>query len=123
MGRLNRKLSEVLGATELKVEGFNIGSDDEKAMTKALDMCFGESERYLCTKHMKDNLNRFLIQKEEIDEKSRRKIVNEILVQVALQTQIIPLYLNLHHQCYKIATGSMSSNLSIMKRPLISSRP
>ena len=27
---------------------------------------------------MKDNLNHFLIQKVEIDEKSRRKIVNEI---------------------------------------------
>ena len=38
-------------------------------MTKTLDMCFRESERYLCTKHMKDNLIHFLIQKEEIDEK------------------------------------------------------
>ena len=47
-------------------------------MTKTLDMCFRESERYLCTKHMKDNLNHFLIQKEEIDEKSRRKTMNEI---------------------------------------------
>ena len=47
-------------------------------MTQALDMLFRESERYLCTKHMKDNLNHFLIQKEEIDEKGRRKKVNEI---------------------------------------------
>ena len=63
-------LRDKIGATELKVgEGFNIGSDDEKAMTKALDTCFRESERYLCTKHMKDNLIHFLIQKEEIDEK------------------------------------------------------
>ena len=114
-------LGDKIGANELKVgECSNNGSDDEKAMTKALDMCFRESERYLRIKHMKDNLNPFLIQKEQIHEKSRRKIVNEFLVQVALQTQMIPLYLNLHHQYYKIATGIMSSYLSIMKRPLIS---
>ena len=78
-------LGDKVGAIELKVgEGFNIGSDDEKAMTKALDMCFRESERYLCIKHMKDNLNPFLIQKEQIHEKSRRKIVNEIFGPVAL---------------------------------------
>ena len=66
-------LGDRIGATELnKVnieEGFNIGSDDEEAMTKALDVCFQESERCYCSKHMKDNLDHFLIQKEEIDEK------------------------------------------------------
>lgn len=41
-------------------------------------MCFQDSERYLCTKHMKDNLKHFLIGKEEMDEKRRRHVINEI---------------------------------------------
>ena len=53
------------GNTELQVgDSFKIGSDDEKALTKALDVCFPGSQRYLCTKHMKDNLKHFLTKKE-----------------------------------------------------------
>ena len=34
-----------IGATELKVgEDFNIGGDDEKAMTTALNMCLGNQK-------------------------------------------------------------------------------
>ena len=63
-----------IGANELKVcEGFNIGSDHEKAMTNTLDTCFRESERYLCTKYMKDNLNHFLIQKKKSMKKADEK--------------------------------------------------
>ena len=64
-----------VGNTELQVGNrFKIGSDEENALT--FDVCFPGSESYLCTKHMKDNLKHFLTQKEEIDEKSRKQIVN-----------------------------------------------
>ena len=64
-----------IGNNELQVgNSFNIGSKDEKALT--FDVCFPGSERYLCTKHMIDNLKHFLTQKEEIEEKSRTQIVS-----------------------------------------------
>ena len=36
------------------------GSDDEKALTKAIDHSFPGSSRVLCTKHLKDNLQHYL---------------------------------------------------------------
>ena len=76
---LRAHISNPIGNTELQVgDAFSIGSDDEKALTKALDICFPDSELYLCTKHMKDNLSHFLMRKEEMDEKHRNRLVSEI---------------------------------------------
>lgn len=73
------RLSTPIGNTELQVgDSFKIGSDDEKALTKALDLSFPASERYLCTKHMKDNLSHFLMRKEEMTEMQKNRIVAEI---------------------------------------------
>ena len=36
------------------------GSDDEKALTKAIDSVFPASKRSLCNKHLKDNVSDYL---------------------------------------------------------------
>ena len=42
---------------ELRIpEIMELGTDDEKALTKALEHSFPNSTRYLCTKHLKDNI-------------------------------------------------------------------
>ena len=40
-------------------EQMEFGSDDEKALTKAIEHVFPNSERYLCTKHHKDNIKHY----------------------------------------------------------------
>jgi hypothetical protein len=50
-----------VGITELAVsEGLVFGSDEEKAVTRALEVCFPKSRRVLCTKHVTENLRHYL---------------------------------------------------------------
>ena len=55
-----------------------LGTDDEKAMTNALDATFPEANRRLCTKHIKDNVTRQLTDKIPTNRKERAKIVKTI---------------------------------------------
>jgi len=43
------------------------GSDDEKALTKATDHVFPSANRYLCTKHLKDNVTHYIKNKTGMD--------------------------------------------------------
>lgn len=65
-------------ATELQVTDIKVGSDDEKALTRALDSIFPNATRYLCTKHLKDNLSEYLKNKVGITQGTRKKMVDEV---------------------------------------------
>lgn len=65
-------LRDRLGKVEL-----TIGSDEEKAMTNALHDNFHNSTFLLCTKHLKDNIRRFL-EKNGSDQWDREKIIKVI---------------------------------------------
>jgi hypothetical protein len=47
------------------------GSDDEKALTKAIDSVFPASKRSLCNKHLKDNVSDYLKNKIGVNTKDR----------------------------------------------------
>ena len=52
-----------VGITDIDVKipkTMEFGSDAEKALTKAIDDCFPNADRKLCTKHPKDNLSDYL---------------------------------------------------------------
>lgn len=44
-------------------EDLILGSDDEKAISKALDIVFPNASRYLCTKHLRENIIKYLTDK------------------------------------------------------------
>jgi hypothetical protein len=55
-----------------------VGSDDEKALTKAIDVVFPNSKRSLCTKHLKDNITDYLKNKIGINTKDRIHLIDLI---------------------------------------------
>ena len=54
------------------------GSDDEKALTKAIDHSFPGAKRVLCTKHLKDNLQHYMTNVASIKPDQRSTISNLI---------------------------------------------
>ncbi|KAL3858648.1 hypothetical protein ACJMK2_008911 [Sinanodonta woodiana] len=54
------------------------GSDDEKAITKAIEHVFPSATRYLCTKHLNDNVRHYLQNKIGIVKGERDVIMVEI---------------------------------------------
>ena len=53
-------------------------TDDEKALTKAIEHVFPNATRYLCTKHLKDNVKHYLQNKVGVERKEREAIMNSI---------------------------------------------
>ena len=54
------------------------GSDDKKALTKAIDHVFPQVKRYLCTKHLKDNLKNYCQNKVGMPKKDREEIMIQL---------------------------------------------
>lgn len=55
-----------------------IGSDEEKATKNAINQAFDDPNHLLCTKHLKDNVRRYLKDKEGCGAKERELIVRSI---------------------------------------------
>jgi len=61
LSHINAKLTNSIDNFDIILPpNIHIGSDDEKALTKAIDSVFPNSKRSLCTKHMKENVNDYL---------------------------------------------------------------
>ena len=54
------------------------GSDEEQALTKAIESVFPSSTRTLCTKHLKDNVVAYMQNKAAVPQNDRHKITNAI---------------------------------------------
>ena len=64
---------------ELRVsEQMEFGTDDEKALTKAIEHVFPSATRYLCTKHLKDNVKHYLLNKVGIEKRERETLMNSL---------------------------------------------
>ncbi|KAL3861921.1 hypothetical protein ACJMK2_007933 [Sinanodonta woodiana] len=59
-------------------ENIELGSDDEKALTKAIEHVFPSARQYLCTKHLKDNIKFYLQNKVEIDKVESDKVMRSL---------------------------------------------
>ena len=66
-----------------------VGSDDEKALAKAIDVVFPNSKRSLCTKHLKDNITDYLKNKIGINTKDRIHLIDLIFGEQVFSTSLI----------------------------------
>ena len=72
MGHLSTKF------VDCESQYLRIGSDDELALRKAILHAFPKSQSLLCTRHMKDNVIRYLQDKVGCESKTRNAIASEI---------------------------------------------
>ena len=63
---------------ELGTSDLVVGSDEEKALVKAVKCSFSDAKFTLCTRHLEENLKRQLKNKVGMPEKSSKQIVGEI---------------------------------------------
>ena len=71
-------LEKPLLDTELGTIDLVVGSDEEKALVKAVKCSFSKAKLILCTRHLKENLKRQLKNKIGMREKSSKQIVGEM---------------------------------------------
>ena len=55
-----------------------IGSDDEKALVKALKICFPSAKHLLCMVHLEENTRRLLVDKLGTEKKKREEVLKEV---------------------------------------------
>jgi hypothetical protein len=72
---LQSKLGTDIGGTQSRIV---IGSDEEAALTKAIKQCFPSSVQLLCTRHLQENVRRYLSSKTGANDKIKKKIINDI---------------------------------------------
>ena len=59
--QIKTELHSEIAAVELRLfENIEFGTEDEKALAKAIDHVLPSSTRLLCTKHLKDNVKHYL---------------------------------------------------------------
>ena len=72
--------SDTINTFELKLNcDILIGSDEEKALAKAIDSVFPSSIRFLCTKHLKDGTSAYLQKEVGVPQKDRTEIYQAIV--------------------------------------------
>ena len=75
---LSAVIDQPLTDTELGVGNLIVGSDEEKALVKAIKSSFCEAKLTLCTRHLEENLKRQLKNKIGMPDKESKQIGNEI---------------------------------------------
>ena len=75
---LSAVIDQPLTETELGVSNLIVGSDEEKALVKAIKSSFCEVKLTLCTRHLEENLKRQLKNKIGMPDKESKQIGNEI---------------------------------------------
>ena len=69
-----RLAAELCGCPSSRI----LGLDEEKALRKAMEMAFPDSEQIVCTWHLKNNSSDHLRDKVGIPSKQRKKIVQSV---------------------------------------------
>ena len=73
---------------QLNLENLYFGSDEEKALWKAVSMCFPESVQVLCSLHMKKNIVDYLRNKIGVPKAARAPIVQLLFGPTGVGEQI-----------------------------------
>jgi hypothetical protein len=80
LSQVNARLASTIDHINIRIlQAMEIGSDDEKALTKSIQMCFPEAKRSLCTKHLKDNVSEYLKNKIGVNNSERHNVVEKIV--------------------------------------------
>ena len=76
---ISPELESDIEAVELRLsESIKFGTDDEKALTKAIDNVFLSSIWVLCTNHLKDNVKHYLLNRECMEQPIREIVMDKI---------------------------------------------
>ena len=76
---LYAELEHSIDNIELRLhESIEFGSDDERAITKAIENSFPNAKRRLCTKHLKDNVKHYLQNRVGVNTTERNNIMSAI---------------------------------------------
>ena len=76
------EVDNTIDSVKLRVsEKMEFGSDDERALTKAIEHVFPGSERLQCTKHLKDNIKHYCQNKVGMHTKDRENIMDSLFGQ------------------------------------------
>jgi hypothetical protein len=67
-----------ISETLLSVNDIVVGSDEEKALVKAIKASLPNSELTFCTRHLSENMSRHMRNKVEMNEKATKQVVDEI---------------------------------------------
>lgn len=67
-----------LSGAELAISDLIVGSDEEKALTKAIQRCFSDVSLILCTRHLEENAKRQLQNKVGASHKVKMDIIKDI---------------------------------------------
>ncbi|KAK7469738.1 hypothetical protein BaRGS_00036269 [Batillaria attramentaria] len=79
LSHVSGSLDTEIGGTQLAVDsGMVIGSDEEKAISKAIARCFPSSSHVLCTRHIVENCKRFLTEKVGMARPERIAVLEKI---------------------------------------------
>ena len=76
LSHLQSKFSEDIGG--IQISKIVIGSDEEAALLKAIKQCFPSAVQVLCTRHLEENVRRYLTNKIGLDDNLRKKIIAQI---------------------------------------------
>ena len=69
---------ELAGVGGTQFSKIVFGSDEEAALTKAVKQCFPSSVQVLCTRHLEENVRRYLANNAGVKEKVRRQVLTDI---------------------------------------------
>ena len=79
LSHINAKLASTISDIDVILPTqIDVGSYDEKALTKAIDIVFPNSKQLLCTKHLKDNITDYMKSKIGIKTKDRIHLIDLI---------------------------------------------
>ena len=80
LSHINAGLSSQIESVDVILPpSIQIGSNEEKSLTKAIDTVFPDAKRSLCTKHLKDNVSAYLRNKIRVKTKERVHIMDSIV--------------------------------------------
>jgi hypothetical protein len=65
-----------------------IGSDEEAALLKGIKQCFPATVQVLCTRHLEENVRRYLTNKVGLDDKTRKTIISKWIDIVQQQQEL-----------------------------------
>ena len=76
---VSTELDSEIDSVELRTSDHKeLDSDDEKALTKAIDHTFPQAKRFLCIKHLEDNIKNYSQNKVGLSKKDRQEIMAQI---------------------------------------------
>jgi hypothetical protein len=109
-----------ISETLLSVNDIVVGSDEEKALVKAIKASLPNSELTFCTRHLSENMSRYMRNKVGMNEKATKQVVDEIFGDNGLieadTTVVFTKQVNIIESKYQTIIGPFLTKLFLLSR-------